>query len=49
MSLPVLARLADHQLMDVLHVGVNLDLLHGEGAEQQLEAILRLKGGRQGH
>ena len=48
MSLPVLARLADHKLMDVLHVGVNLEVLHGQGAEQQLEAILRLKGGRQG-
>ena len=49
MSLPVLALLAGDQLVDVLHVRVNLNLLCGQGAEQQLEALLRLKGGGQGH
>ena len=48
MSLPVLARLAGDQLVDVLHFMVNLDLLCGQGAEQQLEALLWLKGGGQG-
>ena len=49
MSLPVLARLAGDQLVKVLHILVNLHLLCGKGAEQQLEAILRLKSGGQGN
>jgi hypothetical protein len=47
-SLPVLARLADDQLVNILHILVNLHLLSGKGAEQQLEAILGLKSGGQG-
>ena len=47
-SLPVLAQLASHQLLDVLHVRVDLDILCSQGAEQQLVALLGLKGGGQG-
>ena len=44
----VLAGLVSDQLVDVLHVLVSLHLLLGHGAENQLEALLRLQGGCQG-
>ena len=46
--LPVLARLAGDQFVDVLHVLVSLHLPLGHGAEHQLEALLGLQGGCQG-
>ena len=49
MSLPVLPKLADNQLVNILHILVNLHLLSGKGAEQQLEAILGLKSGGKGN
>merc|ERR1719278_633588 len=46
-SVPVLAGLAGDHLVDVLHILVDLDLVGGEGAEQQLVAGLRLQAGGQ--
>ena len=48
MSFPVLALHVGHQPGDVLHIRVNLNLLCGQGAEQQLEALLGFKDGGHG-
>jgi len=42
-SVSVLARLAGDHLVDVLHILVDLDLVGGEAAEQQLVAGLGLQ------
>ena len=41
----VLARLVDDHLLQPLHVRASLPVLSCQGAEEELETILRLKGG----
>ena len=49
MGCPVLARLVSDQLFKVFHIRVNFYFICSQGAEQQLEALLRLQGGDQGY
>ena len=41
----VLARQVDDHLLQLLHVRASLPVLSCQGAEEELETILRLKGG----